>query len=325
MKNQIFCGDNLEILKTLESNSVDLCYIDPPFYSRRKYLQVNYEKDKIEGDGFDDRFRSKEDYLDFIEERLWEIKRILKKDASFYLHCDSNAGSELKIRCDKVFSVSNFKNVISWRRTLGTSAAGRPRRFPKDVDFIYFYAFGKYTFTPPARELKKSTLKGYNNHDEKGRYTLQQTEHPRPAPENCYVFEGHPPPKNGWVWVESTMRKKFEEGLLVFPKKKGGRIRHKVYYDQRTPSPISSHWTDILPVTYRRAQLTGWPTQKPEELLERIIKSSSKEGDVVLDCFAGSGTTLKSAKSLGRNYIGIEKSPEAVKIIKDRLAGKEAA
>ena len=325
MKNKVLLGENLEILKTLEANSVDLCYIDPPFFTQRKFKRVDYEKDKVEETGFNDRFASREDYFSFIEKRLIEIKRVLKKDASFYLHCDTHAGYELKLLCDKVFGKGNFKNHISWRRTYTCSATSKPRRFPNDVDFIFFYGLGDYTFTPPAREPAEASLKQYSHKDEKGRYRLAPTERPALAPANRYIFEGHKPPKNGWVWIESTMRRKFEEGLLVFPKKKGGRILQKIYFDKRTPTPISGHWADIKPIAFRRAQRTGWPTQKPEELLERIIKSSSKEGDVVLDCFAGSGTSLKAAQNLGRNYIGIEKSPEAVKIIRDRLSKEKAA
>ena len=311
MMNKVLLGENLEILKTLGTGSVDLCYIDPPFFTQRDW------------GGFDDRFASREAYLVWLGERIREIHRCLKETGSFYLHLDCHVVHYAKVLCDEIFGEKNFRNEIIWKRTTGGGNTTK-KKFGTTTDSILFYTkSGNWTFNKQYRNYDEEYLKAKYRYTKDGRrYRLGNLSAPNYSPQNVYEYKGYRPPKKGWRWTKEKMQEMDQKGYVSFPDSKEKRLRQIRYRDEQKGVPVDNLWIDIPPVNSQAKERTGWPTQKPLALLERIIQSSSKEGDVVLDCFAGSGTTLKAAQRLGRNFIGIEKSPEAVEIIKERLTEK---
>ena len=270
MLNSLILGDNLEVLKSLPDNSVDLCYIDPPFFSNRNYAVIWGDKGEIRS--FEDCWDGGVDtYINWMYKRVEQIHRILKPTGSFYLHCDWHAQAELKVFVlSKIFGAKNFRNEIIWRYT-GNSVPSKC--FPRKHDTIFWYSKSEdFIFKPkeilvPYSEL---TEKRYNHTDENGkRYKISALRNGKQ--EKVYMQEG-----------------KYADDV----------------------------WE--IPVVRGRAAI-GYPTQKPEALLERIIKASSNEGDVVLDCFMGGGTTIAVAQKLGRKWIGIDQSPAAFGVTRARL------
>jgi DNA modification methylase len=250
IKNKLICGDNLQELKVMDNESVDLIYIDPPFFTGRNYKNGIYEfKDKWAG--------GLTYYIDWLKQRVVELHRILKSTGSFYLHCDWHANTYIKIMLDKIFGEENFQNEIIWFYKTGGVAKDR---FARKHDTIYFYTkSNKYTFNPQKEKSYLYHKYGFKNieikQDELGYYR------------EVYCRD---------VWDISALR-----GIQL--------------------------------------EKMGYPTQKPEALLERIIKASSNEGDVVLDAFCGSGTALVVAQKLNRYWIGIDISPSAITLAKKRL------
>jgi DNA modification methylase len=264
-ENKIICGDNLEILRKMPDEFVDLCYIDPPFFTSKTYEVI--WNDGAEIRAFEDRWvkmgetgRYTKDinvYLAFMEPRIKEIYRVLKKTGSFYLHCDWHANAHLRIMLDEIFGKNNFQNEIIWFYKTGGVAKDR---FARKHDNIYFYTkSNKYTFNPQKEKSYLSYKYGFQNieikQDEMGYYT------------EVYCRD---------VW-------------------------------------------DIPALRGNQPETIGYPTQKPEALLERIIKASSNEGDIVLDAFCGCGTTLAVAKRLNRRFIGIDVSPTACRLMAKRI------
>lgn len=272
---RIVCGDNLEVLKTFKDESVDLVYIDPPFFTNKNY-------EIIWGDGaemrqFHDRWitehengtgRASKDinvYLEWMEPRIRELHRALKKTGTFYLHCDMSASGYLRVICDKIFGYDGFRNEIIW---FYPDSPGRPRKdFPRKHDNILRYTKSdEYTFND--KDIRVEILD-----ESKERY------------KSVRVLGG-----KKYLGGESAEIGKIPEDVWRIPVVKGNS----------------------------RERL-GYPTQKPEALLERIIKASSNEGDIVLDAFAGCGTTIAVASRLNRQYIGIDVSPTACRLIANRV------
>lgn len=256
--NKLICGDNLEVLATIEKESIDLIYIDPPFFSNRNYEIIWGDESEIRS--FEDRWEGGINvYIDWIKQRMIELHRILKSTGSFYLHCDWHAGHYLKIMLDEVFGYHNFQNEnIWWYETGGLSKV----RFARKHDTIFFYTKSKkFTFNPGEIKEKRS--------DE----VLRR------------IATGNPKA------TRST-----------------GQYRH--------PSDV---WK-IPSINSMAKERLGYPTQKPEALLERIIKTSSNKNDIVCDCFCGCGTSLAVAHKLNRHWIGIDISPSAISLVKNRLS-----
>ncbi len=251
--NVIYHGDNLEVLKTLPENSVDLIYLDPPFFSNRHYEVIWNDGSEIRA--FKDRWKGGiNHYIGWMEERLFECKRVLKKKGSIYLHCDWHAFHHLRVMMDKLFGEKNFQNEIIWVYRTGGATK---RRWSRKHDNIYFYTKSeKYTFN-----LKKERI-----YYDKPFFSPQQDKQGR--------------------WYADVL-------------------------------PIDV-WEIPAVINVSKERL-GYPTQKPEKLLEKIIEASSNKDDIVLDPFCGCGTTLAVAQRLGRKWIGIDVSNTACKLMKDRL------
>ena len=312
----IYCGDNLEQLKKLSENSVDLIYIDPPFNSNRNY-EVFWGETK-EKRSFEDRHASTQAYIEFMRPRCVELQRVLKKTGSFYYHCDWHASHYVKIMLDQIFSENQFHTEIIWRRTNAKGLAFKS--FPTNHDSIFYYTkTNKYTFNRqylPHDEKYVEDFYKYIEPETGRKYQLADLTNPnRNRPNLTYEFLAV---KRVWRWTKERMQDAYDKGLVV-QAKKGGVPRLKRYLDEQEGIPVDSIWSDVPPIQSQSEERLGYPTQKPLALLDRITKTSSNPNDIVLDAFCGCGTALVAAENLNRQWIGIDVSPTACRVMAKRL------
>lgn len=368
MANRLYYGDNLDILRRkLRDETVDLCYIDPPFNSKRNYFQIynNVGKDdQAQAQAFMDMWTWNElaiagygeiitnhegrytrqtiellkglkavlgegsllAYLISMTQRVNEIQRVLKPTGSFYLHCDPTASHYLKLVLDGVFCArgGEFVNEISWRRSGRRSSISN--MFRKAHDVIFFYQKSQLSmFNLIYEEFDETLLKKYTGLDEKGRYQLvplmvsgiRKGETGKP-------WRGFDPNSRGkegmhWITIHEKLDGYASQGLVAFPKNPDGTPRLKYYLENNKGVPLSDFWDDIDLINSMGKEALGYPTQKPEALLERIIQASSNEGDTVLDAYCGCGTTVAVAQRLRRNWIGIDITYQSIALIIKRL------
>jgi len=263
--NKLILGDCLEVLKNFESESVDLIYLDPPFFSNRNYEVIWGDKGEIRS--FQDRWAGGVDhYISWLKERVVEMHKVLKPTGSIFLHCDWHASHYIKVYIlDKIFGAANFKNEIIWsyqRWTAGKSS------FQKTHDNILLYAKNK--------KLAKFNIL-MENYSEKSEHKAKR-----------------------------------------FTKVEKGKLIQNYTEDMVREKSMRDVW-EISILNSQAKERIGYPTQKPEALMERIIKCASNEGDIVLDPFVGGGTTVCVADRLKRNWIGIDQSVQAVKVSELRL------
>ena len=358
--NMLYYGDNLEILREhIPDESVDLIYIDPPFNSNQAYNVIFSETDgtasQAQIQAFEDTWRWGEAteqayhelvgsaphllvetiksfrgfltetnlmaYLVMMALRLVELHRVLKPTGNFYLHCDPKASHYLKIILDQVFGVQNFRNEIYWKRKTGR--AGPTNRFGTSCDILLWYSKSNdYMFTPQFRKSNIEYIeKMFRYTDDNGRrYRVDNLASPNPRPNLTYEYKGYKPPEKGWAISREKMEQWDSEDRLHFPKSPDGRIQRKRYLDELIGEEVPSLWDDILAIGSRAKERLGYPTQKPESLLERIIEACSNEGDVVMDSFCGCGTAVAVAQRLNRQWIGIDITHLAISLLKYRLA-----
>ncbi len=355
----LYFGDNLNILRDeIKNESVDLVYLDPPFNSKRDYNVFLKTPKGHASDAqitaFDDtwhwgeqaerefaellhqqntdvaemiqslrRFLKESDvmaYLTMMANRLVELHRVLKPSGSLYLHCDPTASHYLKIVLDTVFGADKFRNEIVWQRTATKGDARQKFGAVHDVILAYVKS-DSAEFTPVFLEVNDEYLSRFrlDDNDGKGAYRLAPLDSPNPRPNLTYVYKGYQPPAKGWRVSRELMEQLDREGRLHFPKDPNGRISRKHYLSEQEGRKASDVWTDIAPIQASAAEKLGYPTQKPLTLLERIIKSSSKEGDVVLDPFCGCGTAVHAAQILKREWIGIDITHLAISLIEKRM------
>lgn len=314
----LFCAENLDRLAEFPSDCIDLIYLDPPFFSNRQYEVI--WGDEAEVRSFEDRWKGGiQHYIGWMEKRVGHLHRILKPTGSLYLHCDPAASHYLKVMVDRFFGSERFRNEITWQRTNTHSDA---KRWSPVSDTILYYAKGDTpTWNPQYVPLTDKHVEAkYRDRDADGRrYTLSDMTSPSPRPNMMYEWKGHSSPRMGWRYSRETMAKLDGEGRIWYPASKDKRPRLKRYLDERKGSVVGDIWTDIPPINARAIERLGYPTQKPEALLERIIAASSNKGDVILDPFCGCGTTVAVAERMQREWIGIDISPTAVRLIKRRM------
>jgi DNA modification methylase len=316
----LYCDDNLARLRELPSESVDLIYLDPPFFSNRVYEVI--WGDEAEVRSFEDRWEGgMQHYIGWMRERVEEMHRVLKSTGSLYLHCDPHASHYLKVMLDDIFTSSMFRNEIVWKRT---AAKGSPMgRFPSNHDLILSYsrtgaatwnpALSPYDITAPDAK----TLTKYTYVDPDGRrFRLGPLLHPEQGrrPNLHYEIMGV---TRTWRWTKDRMEQAIRDGVVI--QTAPGRVpQSKLYLDAQKGRTVDDVWTDISPLNSQAKERLGYPTQKPEALLERIILASSNKEDVVLDPFCGCGTPVTVAERLGRAWVGIDISPTAMEIMKRR-------
>ena len=257
-------------------------------------------------------------YITMMCVRLIELRRVLKDTGSIYLHCDPTASHYLKLLMDTIFGVQNFRNEIVWKRTNAKSLAFT--RFASNHDIILRYTKSeKWVWNPQYTEYDPEYLKIFYKYIEEGtgrRYRLDNLANPnKNRPHLTYEFLGV---TRVWRWTKERMQDAYNKGLII-QSKPGGVPAFKRYLDEQQGTPIGDTWNDIPPIQSHSSEGLGYPTQKPEELLERIIKVSSNEGDIVLDPFCGCGTAVVAAQNLKRKWIGIDITHLAIGLMKWRL------
>lgn len=258
-----------------------------------------------------------------METKLRECHRVLKETGSIYLHCDWHATAHLRILMDSIFGQSNFRNEIIWKRTNHPKGSQfKDRKYGVYTDSILFYTKSNtYTFELERirKPLTEEELKiKYPKIDERGRYLVYpiiRSESKGERPNLVYDYKGFVPKKWGWVVNKKKLIEIDKRGDLGWTKEGTPFRKYRITEDRG--QPIGNLWDDIDRVG--QGENLGYPTQKPVELLERIIQVSSNQGDVVLDPFCGCGTTLAAAQRLNRRWIGIDVSPTACKLIVKRL------
>ena len=343
--NKLIWGDNKLILSSLKNGplreeieaqgGLKLIYIDPPFD-----VGADFSMDiEIGGDTFtkkpnileeiayrDTWGKGTDSFIAMIYERLILMRDLLAEDGSIYVHCDWRMNSLLRLALDEIFGSLNFGNEISWKRKTGSSSqiGTTTDRYGHDIDLLLFFKKAKQTtfnmqYTASDPEYIR---KFFRHRDPDGRiYRIDNLANPAPRPTLQYEYKGYKPPKNGWAISKGKMEQWDKEGRLHFPKSKDGRIQRKRYLDELKGKPVSDFWEDIGQVASQSDERLGYPTQKPEALLERVIKTSSNEGDLVADFFCGSGTTAAVAEKLGRRWICTDLGKFALHTTRKRLIG----
>ena len=264
--NKLICGDNLEEIAKLPKESVDLIYIDPPFFTHKQYEVVWGDEAEIRS--YKDRWEGGiEHYIGWLKPRVQAMYEVLKLTGSFYLHCDWHANAHIRIMLDEIFGEENLRNEVIWCYR----GAGYPKKdFGKRHDTIFRYS--------------KTSDYIFNLDDVREQY------------------------------AEAT-KERFSHYI--------GNIRKGKNFGLQKLNPLGRQpddWWQIQPIAPSAKERVGYPTQKPEALLERILKASSKKDNIVADFFCGCGTTIAVAQRLGRKWIGVDISPTAIKIIQKRLA-----
>jgi len=319
----IYCGDNLEQLAKLPDACVDLIYIDPPFNSNRNY-EVFWGETK-EKRSFEDRHASTQAYIDYMRPRCQQLARVLKKTGSFYYHCDWHASHYVKVMLDQLFGENNFQNEIVWKRT---AAHNDPRKYGNIHDTIFFYTGAKkgYTWNPQYTPYTKEYIDAEWSALPDGRmFKGENMLDPQNRMES-FDFKGttarwrtnHAGMMEHWNAPQTNVPNSHGRILLRRDGKPRKRCRI-IFLDEMPGVSLQSWWYDITPLAGGSNERLGYPTQKPLALLERIINASSNPNDIVLDAFCGCGTALVAAQNLGRQWIGIDISPTACRVMAKRL------
>lgn len=364
-KNRLFYGDNLDILRDrIQADSVDLCYIDPPFNSKRSYNQIYNnvgKEDQAQERAFIDTWtwdeRAREGYAEIISNagtryttqtiellrglhhvlrdgsllaylvsmarRITEIQRALKPTGSFYLHCDPTSSHYLKLVIDGIFCPrgGEFQNEIIWKRT---SSHNDPRKYGNIHDNLFFYTkSSKYKWNTQYTKYSEEYVAAEFRPDNSGRMVkyenLTAPSHGRDA--GRFEWRGTKPPTSRmWRYKLDRLEELLAAGLIKTNAQGKPIMRGlKTFLDDLPGVPLQSIWTDVLRVGNTSRERLGYPTQKPIDLLERIILSSSDPGDLVLDAFCGCGTTIDAAELHGRNWIGMDITYQSIALVLKRL------
>jgi DNA modification methylase len=357
--NLLYYGDNLDVLgRHIKDDTVDLVYLDPPFKSNQDYNVLFEEKDgsraAAQFKAFEDtwewnmesvaifeglvesggpvsdvmrafrQFLGTNDmlaYLTMMAPRLVELHRVLKATGSMYLHCDSTASHYLKLLMDSIFGPVNFRNEIVWKRSHAHSDSKQgARHYGRVTDTLLFYAksAGNIWNTQYTPYDESYVNRDYRRVDANGRrYRIDNLQGPGGAAKGNPFYEVMGVSRY-WRYSKEKMQQLIAQGRVI-QTKPGAVPQYKRYLDEMPGVPVQSLWTDLPVLNNRSREVLGYPTQKPEALLERILMTSSNEGDVVLDPFCGCGTAIAVAQRLKRNWIGIDITHLAIGLIKSRL------
>lgn len=319
----LYHGDNLEVIRSLPYGSIDLTYLDPPFFSGRNY-STESKIDKGEVRSFTDMFKTLDEYLRFLYVRLIEIKRASKYTGIVCLHLDTHAVYEVKtFIMDKLFGRNNLINDIIWKRSVGMHD-NRKNKFSVAHDIILVYSISSiYTFnqlfTPYSEEYIRQN---YDRTDENGNYKLSGMSYPGQG-KPVYFGNKLLDPPSGRHWPSQENINQFlKDNKIVFNNNNTPMM--KLYSHDAKGLPMNDLWDDCSTNTMSNIEKMDYPTQKPEMLLERIIKTWSNPGDTVADIFGGSGTTAAVSQGLGRKWITCDKSKKSIELIKTRLYGNKS-
>mgnify|MGYP001078840568 CR=1 FL=1 len=342
--NKLIWGDNKLILSSLkngplreeieEQGGIKLIYIDPPFD-----VGADFSMDiEIGGDTFtkkpnileeiayrDTWGKGADSFIAMIYERLVLMRDLLAEDGGIYVHCDWRVNSLLRLVLNEVLGENHFINEIIWRRK--QSQAWSANQFGVTNDTLLFYSKGEEHIFNPIYSKNDDNTKKYIEErftfdDGDGRkYMKSPLVNPLNRPNLRYEFHGVHPPKTGWLYSKERMEEMYNKNELVMPKDSNARIYRKIYEDNYPGQMIQNVWADIPIVNPMATERLGYPTQKPEALLERMIKATSNEGDLVADFFCGSGTTAAVAEKLGRKWIVADLGKFAIHTTRKRMIG----
>lgn len=344
--NKLIWGDNKLILSSLlngpmreeikKLGGIKLIYIDPPFDVGADFsMRIEVGDDEftkkagvLEEIAYRDTWgKGADSFISMIYERLLLMRDLLAEDGSIYVHCDWRVNSYIRLALDEIFGKEHFLNEIVWQRT----SAGKSvyNNLPKNSDYVIWYSkANSYFFQPVTQPLSDHDKRTFTHDDRDGRgvYNTQPLINPKDSDRpnlrydyNDNVGKTWPHPPSGWRVSHEKMKQLEEDGRLYFT---GKSIREKYYLSEREEKgkQLSNIWTDISGNALRYShENCNYPTQKPEALLERIIKASSNEGDIVADFFCGSGTTLAVAEKLGRKWIGSDLGKFAIHTTRKRM------
>lgn len=297
LRNKFLVGDNLHILQTLEDESCDLVYMDPPYNTGRSFGE------------FEDKFDSMTSYADnFLKPRLVELNRVLKSTGNIVVHVEPKNSHYVRFALDDCFGTKNFRNEIAWKS--GGNAKNK-KQLGRYHDTILVYSkTKKSTFNPlylPYDDVykKKSSAKLCEETNRWYVTTALHNSQPEvnPRPNLRYEWNGH---FKQWYNTKERMQWLHDENRLHYNQK--GVVRIKRFLDEMEGIPVRDLWLDINQI--QGSEKLNYPTQKPVKLLERIVKIYSNTQDLVIDPFAGSGTTARAALNLGRDYIVIDNNPK---------------
>jgi DNA modification methylase len=330
--NKIFWGDNLQVMSHMLKdyrNQIDLIYIDPPFDSKTDYKKtirihsLNAESDAaaFEEKQYGDIWNN-DGYLQFMYERLILLRELLSDHGTLYLHCDWHQSSYLRCLLDELFGPDNCQNIITWKRSHAQGNAGQgSKHFGIVTDTIFIYSkngdpIWNQQYLPYSQEIID---RDYKYIDEKTgeRYRLTPVDGPGGASKGnpYYKFLGV---EGYWRYSKETMQSLYDAGEIQLSST-GKSLSRRRYLKDAKGTPVTDLWDDLNRVSPTSSERLDYPTQKPECLLERIIKTSSNPGDLVFDCFMGSGTTQAVAMKLGRRFIGADINLGAIQTTTKRL------
>ena len=290
--NRLFWGDNLHVMRQLPSESIDLIYIDPPFFSGRNYNVIFGDQNELRS--FSDIWEGgMPGYIIWLNARLYEMKRLLKKTGSIYVHCDWHASHYIKVEMDKIFGTGNFRNEVVWYYRRWTAASGT---FQRMHDSLLFYTkTSSYCFN----KVHIETTEG------------QKAKHLKGWDRNSVLIDGRRQPQL-IVYNKQNVEKAIKEGKIDL-------TEYARVVEVETGKTVAPDVWEINYINSQAKERIGYPTQKPVALLERIIQASSNEGDEVADFFTGGGTTAAVAQRLKRRWIACDQSRVAVALTADRL------
>lgn len=308
-RNKIFWGDNLQVMSHLLKEfrgKVDLIYIDPPFDSNADYKKTITTKGKSASNQYSS-FEEKQygdiwnndEYLQFMYERLVVIRELLSAKGSLYLHCDWRTSHLLKLILDEVFGKANFRNDIRWKRQPPRGAKARSGQYARSSDNILYYV------RDPEQRIWNPQYKAYDQKYIDAKFTNVDKDGRKYRIDNIGDYS-----------AESIANFRKEGKIYDYASGKIGLIR---YLDEAKGEAITDIWVDVNEVNSQSNDRLDYPTQKPEQLVERVVLASTEPGDVVLDCFMGSGTTQAVAMKLGRRFIGADINLGAIQTTTKRL------
>jgi adenine-specific DNA-methyltransferase len=318
--NHLFYGDNLPILASFLNNSnirgqIKLVYIDPPFATKSVF------KSRSQKDAYTDLLAGSH-YLEFIRRRLVIIRELLADDGSIYIHLDDNMAFHMKVIMDEIFGQRNFRNWITRKKC-------NPKNYTKKTfgnisDYILFYTKSdNYTWNRPFHQwTNDKAVKEYSYIEPITGRRYKKVPIHAPGTRNGETGKSwrgmNPPPGKHWQYIPKTLDEMDARGEIYWSE--NGNPRRKVYLDESSGIPVQDIWLEFRDAHNQNIAITGYPTEKNPALLSQIIQASSNVGDLVLDCFSGSGTTLATASQLERKWIGIDDSSEAISTTLRRFA-----
>lgn len=312
-ENMLIHGDNLLALMALQSEfsgKVKCIYIDPPYNTGNAFEHYD--------DGIEHSI-----WLSMMKKRLELLQKLLSEDGFIFVQIDNYEMPYLKVLMDEVFGRSNFINDIIWKRKGGS--VNPTNKLNNMTDYILWYAKSSAAeiypvYTMDDEETQKYINKRFNKIDENGRrYRLSPIISPTYSKSLVYEYKGYKSPPNGWSLSLEKMKKFEEEGRLYFPENKNQRIQRKQFLDEYKGRPIGNLWTDINVINPMSTERLNFVGQKPEMLIARVLELASKEGDLILDSFLGTGTTMDVAHKMKRKWIGIEMGNQCYDFCQKRI------